>query len=149
MNCVDLEQQFGDRYKVTYEESHGAERREIRAAEAPWLMVIPCQHGKICPWSGGHLAACTFKNGSVASRLRNLPFVSVRQDGADGINAVFHVAHFDTVAKIMKPKRRRRGRPLSEEKRKRLIEAGKRYRFRTGRRAPRGAQISTIGASGE
>ena len=82
------------------------------------------------------MAACTAKSGTVAKRLRALPFVSVVQDGTDGINAVFDVYHFDTVAEIMQPRRRRR---LTPEGKARLAEAGRKTRFKHGTRGDSGA----------
>lgn len=44
--CINLKETFDRRYKVTFEESSEAERPEFRAAEAPWLMIIPCRFGQ-------------------------------------------------------------------------------------------------------
>jgi len=106
--CINLKRQFGERYKVAYEESYAAEHGEHGRAEDPWLMIVLCQNGHICPWGGSNLAACTNTAGAVSKRLRALPFVEVVQDASDGINATFDVKHFDEVAAIMKPRRRRR-----------------------------------------
>jgi len=97
---------------VEYEESYYAERSK-RTIEDPCLMILLCQHGEIYPWGGTRLAASTYKNGPVASKLRKLPFVDLAasRDGDDGVDAVFDVAHFDEVAAIMKPRRRRRLTP--------------------------------------
>ena len=104
MECISLKERFGRRFKVVYEESYHAERADFREAEAPSLMMIPCEHGHICPWGGEKLAACTRTAGPVAMRLRSLPFVEVVQDGADGVNAVFPADRFDEVAAVIKPK---------------------------------------------
>ncbi len=103
MKCVDLQEQFGPKFKVEYEESYNAERTK-NTLEDPGLMILRCQNGHICPWGDSALAACTNTNGSVATRLRKLPFVTVVQDGDDGVNAVFDVEHFNEIAKIMKPR---------------------------------------------
>ncbi len=122
--CVNLKQRFGDRYRITYEESFWAERPEFRQDEEPWLQIIPCRNGHIYPWGGTKLAACTTTSGPVANRLRTLPSVEVAQDGADGVNVVFNVAHFEVVAEIMRPRRRRW---VSETERQRLAELSRRY----------------------
>jgi len=128
-DCINLKEMFGERFKIDVEESYYAERPEFRAAELPWLMMIPCQNGHICPWGGSNLAACTNGSGAIAKRLKDLSFTTVAQDGADGANVVFDVAHFDQVAEIMLPRRRRR---LSPEARQRLAEAGAKTRFGHG-----------------
>jgi len=48
------------------------------------------------------------------------------------VNIVFHIDHFEAVAEVMKPRKRRHGRTLSPEERQRLIEMGKNYRFSPG-----------------
>ena len=94
MDCINLERRFGRRYRVTYEESYWAEYGPGARVEDPWLMILLCQHGHICPWGGHLLAACTNKAGSIANRLKALPFTTVAQDGDDGANILFPVDHF-------------------------------------------------------
>jgi integrase len=60
------------------------------------------------PWGGDTLAACTDKAGSVAKRLKALPYCSVLQDRDDGANVVFPADRFQEVAATMKPRRRSR-----------------------------------------
>ena len=119
MECVNLRKQFGSDYKIEYEESYYAEHGPDARVEDPWLMIIPCLHGHICPWGDGDLAACTDKNGRVANQLRKHPLVTVAQDGDGGVNALFDVKHFDVIAKIMKPRKRRK---LSEAQKQKNIE---------------------------
>lgn len=126
MECVNLRQRFGERFKIRHEESYAAERPEFRTAEKSWLQTIPCRHGHICPWGGSTLAACTDKAGGVAKRLKAFPFTTVAQDGSDGANVLFDVEHFDEVAEIMLPRKRRR---LSPEQRIAAGERLKAYRF--------------------
>ena len=127
MQCVNLKRRFGDRYRVDYEEAYFAERTR-RTLEDPWQMLVLCRNGHICPWGGSLLAACTRGRGAVAGRLRSLPFAAVVQDGDDGVNVLFDVKHFDDVAAIMRPRRRRH---VSEAERQRLAELSRRYgRFR-------------------
>ena len=126
MQCVNLRERFGDLLKVRYEESYHAERGEDARAEDPWLMALPCQRGEICPWGGSDLAACTKTAGSVAKRLKALPFAQTAQDGDDGANVVFPVEHFEEVAIIMKPRKRRR---LSPEARLAAGERLQKYQF--------------------
>ena len=129
MDCVNLKERFGNRFKIQHEESYAAERSEFRTAEEPWLQIIPCRHGHICPWGGSTLAACTDKAGGVARRLKALPFTTVAQDGDDGANILFDMEHFEAVAEIILPRKRRR---LSEAGRQRLAEVGAKTRFQHG-----------------
>jgi len=117
MDCVNLKERFGNRFKIQHEESYAAERSEFRTAQEPWLQIIPCRHGHICPWGRSTLAACTDKAGGVARRLKALPFTTVAQDGDDGANILFDMEHFEAVAEIIKPKRLPGPRKLTEEQR--------------------------------
>ena len=137
MACVNLEERFGRRFKVEYEESYYAEYGPNARVEDPWLMIIPCQHGHICPWGDSLLAACTNFAGRIAKRVRGLPFVTVAQDGDDGINATFDVKHFDEVAEIMKPRRRRR---LSEAQKQQCVDQLRKYWPAKGETAPEAAR---------
>jgi hypothetical protein len=69
----------------------------------------------------------------MSGKIRRLPFVSVEQDGDDGVNATFHVDRFDEVARIMKPRRRRR---LSPEQREACGRRLAKFRFQPARQAP-------------
>jgi hypothetical protein len=128
-NCPNLKELFGDRYRIKVEESHGAERgTEIKRNVDPWLLIIPCQNGHICPWDEDLLAACTSHRRFV---VRDLVAVgcTVVQDGDDGVNATFPVEAFDEVAEIMKPWKRRR---ISDEQRQAAVERLRRYREKAG-----------------
>jgi hypothetical protein len=127
MTPIDLKQQFGARYRVTYEESYFADRTRQTVAD-PWLMVIPCAAGHIFPWDH-RLAYSANRRGPVASRVAALPGAEIVQDGDDGQNIAFPVEQFDAVAEIVRPRRRRR---LSAEHREKLREAGKQFRFSPG-----------------
>jgi hypothetical protein len=131
--CVDLQVLCGARYRIEFEESYNAETREYRAQERPWLTQIRCLNGHIGVWGGNLLVACTSSSGTVAMKLKRLSFAEIVQDGTDGVNVTFDVQHFDEVAAIMKPRRRRLGRPMSTEEKQRLVEAGREFRFSTGR----------------
>ncbi len=129
MDCINLKERFGDRFKVTYEESYYAQFGPNARIEDPWLMIIPCQAGHICPGGVGRLMACTDSAGSIAKRLKALEFTIVAQDGSDGVNVIFPVDRFDEVATVMKPRRRRR---LSEQRRQKLLKASQNYWFKPG-----------------
>jgi len=133
MNCINLKQRFGKPFKVVYEESYYAQYGGNARTEDPWLMILLCQHGHIYPYGGTKLAVSTDKAGAVAKRIKALPFAEVVQDGDDGANVVFDVSHFEEVARIMKPRRRRR---LSPKQRHRNAERLAKYAFRPARQCP-------------
>ncbi len=124
MDCINLKDRFGDRYKVVYEQGYYAEYGQNAYREDPWYMILLCQHGHVCLWGGERLAACTRRSGQIVKRLMSLPFTEVVQDGDDGANVVFHADHFEEVAKIMRPRKRRR---LSEEQRRQAAERLRKY----------------------
>jgi hypothetical protein len=113
MDCIDIKERFGKRHKVTPEDGNAWNRD-------PWLWVIPCGHGHIYVHGGQRLGAAT--NGRrVGGILAKIPYVQIEQEGSDGFNVSFDVADFAKVAKVMRPRRRRR---LSPEQRERLVAAG-------------------------
>lgn len=126
--CINLKERFGRQFKIEYDESYEAERPEFRAQEEVWLQQISCEKGHIDAYGGEFLEACTNTRGPTAAKLMKLPFIDHDRsmDGDDGVNAVFHVEHFDEVARIMKPRRRRR---LSAEQRQAATERLKAYQF--------------------
>jgi hypothetical protein len=104
--CHNLQQLFGDRYRVTYEESYYAERTK-RTVEDLGLMVIPCRNGHVYPHGGDLLAVSTDPGHTqLAGMIRRLECCEVVQDGDHELNATFHADDFDEVAKIMRPHRR-------------------------------------------
>ena len=122
MDVIDLKQQFGDRYKIEYEESYQAQRERT---PDPWLMIIPCVHGHIYVHGDGMLGAATDNNGATATKLvklANAGYGTVVQRGDDGVNIIFPVDNFDKFAEVMEPRRRRK---VSESERKRLADMGR------------------------
>ncbi len=136
--CIDLGERFGDQFRVEYEESYFAQYGPHARVEDPWLKIILCRAGYICPWGGQDLAAVTDKAGSIARKLARLRFVRVWQEGSDGVTVLFDVAQFAAVAKLMKPRRRRR---LSPEHNAKLQGAGAKHHFRPGTRGDSGARF--------
>ena len=127
--CIDLAERFGRRYRVQYEESYFAQYGPRARVNDPWLKIIPCRAGHICPWGGSKLAAVTNKAGPTARKLAALPGASLWQDGSDGATVLLDVALFPQVAKLMHPRRCRR---LTPEQRAKLLEAGAKHRFGNG-----------------
>lgn len=127
--CIDLAERFGRRYRIECEESYFAQYGPRARVNDPWLKIIPCRLGHICPWGGSKLAAVTNKPGPTARKLAALPGAILWQDGSDGATVLFDVRDFGAVAQIMHPRRCRRLRP---EQRTKLIDAGANYRFGDG-----------------
>ena len=100
--CIDLAEQFGRRYRVQYEPAYSAQYGPRARVNDPWLRIIPCRAGHICPWDGSTLAAVTNKAGPTARKLAALPGVTPWQDGSDGTTVLFDAADFGRVAKIMR-----------------------------------------------
>jgi hypothetical protein len=138
---VHLQERFGDRYRVVYEESYYAQHGARARVVDPWFMIIPCQHGHIYPHGDGVLGFASDKKGPVAKRVSQLDFVTTLLDGEDGVNVAFPEEWFEAVAYIVKPRRRRR---LSEEHRQKLLESSRRYQFSHGSGAPDSAQESPL-----
>lgn len=127
--CLNLRKLFGDRFKIRHEESYLAERPEFRQEEEVWLQIIPCQHGHIYPYGGTLLAWSSDNRGAVCKRVCRLPFVSIVQDGDDGVNLTFDACHFDQVAALVKPKQKPPKRVLTEAQRQAIIDRTAAYRF--------------------
>ncbi len=130
--CINLQERFGRRYKITYGESYDAEYGPNARTEDPWHMILLCQRGHICAWGSDELAACTDKNGATANKLRKLPFIQIVQDGEDGVNAVFTIEHFVEIAQLMKPRRRK---TLTEEQKAANVERLAKYQFPAARQS--------------
>jgi len=133
MECVNLKERFGKRFKVRYEESRRADRGDGARLPDPWLMILLCQRGHIFPWGGDRLAASTDSPGATARKLAALPGAILHQDGADGMTVVFDVADFAAVAALMHPRRRRQ---MTEAQRAAATERLAKYAFRPGCKAP-------------
>jgi hypothetical protein len=122
MNCVNLKEQFGKKYRVTYEESYHADRGAGARIADPWLLIVPCRYGHIFPHGTDTLAASVDGHPTVAGMLRRLPCCQIHQDGDFGeLTVIFGVADFAKVARIMRPRRRR---VISEAERDRLRAMG-------------------------
>jgi len=117
MNCINLNKQFGDKYRVTAEKG-------TRHNVDPWYYRIEsskvqCAH--VYPWDGNKLALYRGKHGGIVSQLLALPTTELYTDGSDGVTILFKVADLDAVAYLVKLKRRKR---LSKEGRLALQERG-------------------------
>jgi hypothetical protein len=129
MDCINLKERFGDRFKVEYEESYFAERSR-RTVEDVWLMIIPCRYGHLYPDGPETLAASVDEHPNIAARLKRLKCCRIHQDGDDGeLTVLFSLADFDKVAEIMRPHRKRR---WTEEQKQQARERLAKYQFSPG-----------------
>ena len=124
MNCINLRNTFGKRYRIEYDPAHRG-----RADDA-WLQIIPCRHGHIYPHSAELLAVATDKRGPIAAAIARLPGVTVLQMGDDGINAAFPLTMLPAVARIIRPKRTRQ---MTAKQRAAAVERLAKHRFSPAR----------------
>jgi hypothetical protein len=111
-DCINLRERFGH-YRIEYDPAHHGR------SDDPWLQIIPCRYGHIYPYGGDKLGVATSRK--IGLQLARLPGVEVWQDGDDGINLVFPHDLLPDVAKIVKPRRKRK---LDAAARKRASEQG-------------------------
>ena len=118
--CPDLAGLFGNRFKIGRDEAYACEHGEHGRFHDPWLLLVPCRFGRISPWTETELAASVDAHPNIAAAIRKLPFTRIVQDGDHGeLTAAFTVDHFDKVAEIMRPHRRRQ---WTDEQRQELSE---------------------------
>jgi hypothetical protein len=100
--CIDLRSFTG--YRVRCEDE---DRREYKTDD-PWTLRIDGRRGFVCPHGGDRLTACT--NSGITTRriLRRVAGAVLWQDGSDGANIIFDPAHLETVAGLLRLKKRRR-----------------------------------------
>ena len=126
MKCIDLKKQFGERYRIEYEESYLADRGDGARAKDPWLYVIRGKFGHVYPHGKSTLTVSVDGHPNIAAKFRRLKYLTVIQDGDDGeLTAIFDVDNFERIAIIMKLRRRPR---LSSEQRIRMAERMRRLR---------------------
>ena len=118
--CINLAEQYGNRYRIAYEEQWA----EWPAAERPWLARIACKNGHVGVQGGDRLHAFTDRP-RLGAQLRALPFIE-RAQGDVEVRVVFDASHLAAVLAILKPYRRRQ---VSEAERERLRAMGEAHRF--------------------
>jgi hypothetical protein len=118
VTCANLREMFGDRYRMALEPP-------ARTWNAQWYHLIVCRYGHIYPHGRNLLGFASNRCGAVANRVAALPYATVTQNGSDGMNITFPVEHFNEVAAIVHPRRRRR---LSDEQRAKSVSNLRRFR---------------------
>jgi hypothetical protein len=120
-DCIDL------RNYPTYRCHHDLEGRKAYSTDDPWDLILPGWSGFIAPYGGDYLLACTRGSNVTRQVLAGAPDAVITQDGSDGQNIKFHVSHFETVAKIIRLKRRR---VLAEQQRQEQVARLRSFQFR-------------------
>lgn len=125
MQCINLKEQFGDKYRVRVGPEHFAERGTLtKKAVDPWHCYIPASARKrahVYPWSETRLAISrdVLVGNSINQQLLALPTARLEQDGDDGVTISFELSDFKAVAKLLKLLKRK---VLSAKERARLAE---------------------------
>ena len=131
MKPIDLEVEFGRRWRIELDEAANGRRND------PWLLTIPCRNGHLFPAGPDLIGAATNRAGAIVRKLRAIPGVVVEADGTDGANVVFTRAALRHVARVMKP---RSCRKLS------AAHAAALARGRLSRKPPSGGAILSAGS---
>jgi hypothetical protein len=114
---IDLKAQFGDRYRITPDESSSVDTdRETRL----WCHRIPCRYGFISVHGEDTLAAWTDRRGMIR-RLVALEGVRLHQRGDREARVLFPPDRLDSVAGLLRARRRVRLSPEERERRRALI----------------------------
>jgi hypothetical protein len=137
-NCTNLLEQYGSRFRVFNE----VEGRRAYARDDEWDLVLVGSNGKVVLWSRtGTLCACTNSRGMTNRLLAAVPGAKVEQDGSDGQNITFEPEHLETVAKLLRLRRRKQVTP--EQREAGSLRLAK-FRFESARGAVSPPQIPPI-----
>ena len=131
MKPIDLEVEFGRRWRIELDEAANGRRRD------PWLFTIPCRNGHLSAAGPDLIGAATNRAGAIVRKLRAIPGVVVEADGTDGANVVFTRAALRHVARVMKPRSCRKLSPA---------HAAALARGRISKKPPSGGAISSAGS---
>jgi hypothetical protein len=107
MECVNLREQFGYQYRITFDPAYDPRHRPKDKLD-PWMMRILCERGVILPHGGSLLVVEVERRPVTANRLRRIDCTTTIQDGDGFLATTFDIADIDEVAAIVKPRRRMR-----------------------------------------
>ena len=125
--CINLTERFGARYRIAFDPAYDPKHRP-RDKLDPWYMVIPCQRGEIYIYGGETLVVEVEGRPIIRKRLNALACTTPHQQG-DNFGAFrFQVDHFDAVAEIVLPRKRRQ---LSEDQRRKSAERLREYQYQS------------------
>jgi hypothetical protein len=123
--CVNLQQEFGDRYRVTRDPASTPRG----ATDDPWNQRIPTRSGEIYPFGAELLVVEVEGHRKPRGQLSRLECCKPHQTGDEFGSFRFDAKHFDQIAEIVKPRKRWQ---VSEEERQRLAEMSAKYGFKGG-----------------
>ena len=118
---VNLKTTYGKRFKVDYDRDISGKPVSITD---PWMMRLKSYLGHVYVHSETQLGFAT--EGRPTS-LNNHPDLTLVQDGSDGRNYVFDADKLDSLANLLRIRRRKQVGP---EERERLIKMTRQYRYR-------------------
>jgi hypothetical protein len=113
-HCADLDllRSWRDRFRV-YNEIEG---RPARARDDPWDLVLVGRRGFVALWGrDGRFIAATRSTATTRRLLATIPDAAVVQDASDGANITFSAEHLDTVAQILRLRRKRQYTPAQRQ----------------------------------
>jgi hypothetical protein len=123
MKPIDLWDLYGHRCRI---QRDPAALHEKGGRKDPWLYIIPSRKGHIFPHSDTKLALW-WESAKYLDRI--CPHLELYQDGEDEKVYLFEPQHFDQVAKMVKPRKRRTGRKLTEDEKQAAALRLKPHRF--------------------
>jgi hypothetical protein len=134
-----LKDTYGDRFKVTYEES--ALIPNQTAEDRAWLQIVEGHRAHIYIHGENNLGVHvrTFNdNSNRLGRLLETPGSRLHQNGDREATVVIPNDQFERAAEIIRARRRRQ---VSDSERRRLAQAGAKFRFQPGLGVERWGQI--------
>ena len=117
---INLLEQYGDEFKVGFDPAYSA-AGVPRSKLDPHYMRIECQKGIIFPHNDTRLTAEVEGRQVTRTRLRNLDCTTVIQDGDEFVAVTFDIQDFESVAAVMRPRRRRQVSAEQREKSRELM----------------------------
>ena len=117
---INLKAKYGKRYKIKRDE--GA-TQEVKGRADPWYWQIPCPRGHIYPISDTHMGF--WCDGTVTKGHLRRAKVTMTLDGDTEAVFKFTPDQFETVAKIVKPLKKRQ---VSAEQREAFKKRMETYR---------------------
>jgi hypothetical protein len=103
MTCIDL------RTVGPYRPINEHTGKLARLDDDPWNLVLPGRAGFVAPWDRERLVACTWNVQTTRRILATVPDAIVTQDGDDGANITFPVEQLDSVAGVLRLRKKRIG----------------------------------------
>ena len=98
MKCPNLKKLF-PKYRLDWDPARSPRSQD------PWMLLIPCLTGTICPFGPGELLWEGERHNGIGKRVAEIG--RLHCDGDQYKSVVFYVDQFAKVAKIVKPRTKR------------------------------------------